>query len=167
MPAEFREEDLAPEAGWTRFPQPAMLMRANFVFGHAGDDNRLRVRYYRPEGDSPLGVVGKAWFGAHAEGPPGHAHGGSMAALLDDLMGTCAWVAGHMVVAANIRIDFRRPLPLGSVVRLEARVEKADGKKIHTRGRILDPDGAPFSEGQGLFIAIGPERFRQFSAPMA
>lgn len=165
MPMIFKEEDLAPEQGWSVFANAAFLMRPNFVFGHPEAANRLQVRYYRRDEDGAL--VGKAWYGPQSEGPPGHAHGGSMAALLDDLMGTSAWIKGMMVVAANIKIDFRNRLPLGSIVKFDASVNRVDGRKVFTRGAITDLSGKPYAEGEGLFIALKPEQFRNFSAPMA
>lgn len=74
--------------------------------------NRIRVRYFKRERDGAL--VGKVWFGPGAEGPPGHAHGGSMAAVLDEALGAAAWMSGHPVVAAKLVTVFRRMLPLGT-----------------------------------------------------
>src|ERR1700709_466682 len=45
-------------------------VRGFFASGERGGD-RLRVRYFWRGGDRPL--VGRAWFGPGAEGPPGHA----------------------------------------------------------------------------------------------
>lgn len=42
---------------------------------------------------------------------------------------------------------------------LETWVERVDGKKVMTRGRIFDQDGETYAEGEGLFILIGVERF--------
>jgi acyl-coenzyme A thioesterase PaaI-like protein len=82
-----------------------------------------------------------------------------MAAVLDEAMGAGAWLAGHAVVAAKLTINFRRMLPLENEVLLETWVERVDGKKVMTRGRLFDRDGEPYAEGEGLFILIGVERF--------
>lgn len=98
----------ASEVGWTPIePLESVGTGRSFVSGEPSGD-RLRVRYYRRERDRAL--VGKIWFGPGAEGPPGHAHGGSMAAVLDEAMGAGAWLAGHAVVAAKLTINFRRML---------------------------------------------------------
>ncbi len=147
----------ASEVGWTPIePLESVGTGRSFVSGEPSGD-RLRVRYYRRERDRAL--VGKIWFGPGAEGPPGHAHGGSMAAVLDEAMGVGAWRAGHAVVAAKLTINFRRMLPLENEVLLETWVERVDGKKVMTRGRIFDQDGETYAEGEGLFILIGVERF--------
>ena len=82
-----------------------------------------------------------------------------MAAVLDEAMGAGAWLAGHAVVAAKLTINFRRMLPLENEVLLETWVERVDGKKVMTRGRLFDREGEPYAEGEGLFIMIGGERF--------
>ena len=61
-----------------------------FLQGHP----HLRIAYYRSAEKDDHGhhaLFGRAFFGsAGCEGPPGHAHGGSMAAVLDEAMGSCA-----------------------------------------------------------------------------
>ena len=45
------------------------------------------------------------------QGPPGHAHGGASAAILDEVMGLVVWAAGHKVLAANINIPAVKYIP--------------------------------------------------------
>ena len=150
--------NLAPELGWTELRQPAAFgPHPTFVTG--GDDtDRLRVRYFYQPADGH--VVGKAWFGPGAQGPPGHAHGGSISALLDEAMGYASWVADLTVVAAEITIRFLEMLPLDQVVQFEAWVDRVDGKKVQAAGRIFSQDGATYSKGTGLFIVVDAEKFR-------
>lgn len=127
----------------------------SFVSGEPHGD-RLRVRYFKRSRDGAL--VGKIWFGPGAEGPPGHAHGGSMAAVLDEAMGAGAWMAGFPVVAAKLSVDFRRMLPLDTEVLLETWVDRVDGRKVTTRGRLFARSGEEYATGEGLFIAVGADR---------
>jgi acyl-coenzyme A thioesterase PaaI-like protein len=150
--------EIVPEPGWTPI-DPFRLEggRGSFVSGDA-QGALLRVRYFLRAADGRL--VGKAWFGAGAQGPPGHAHGGAMAAVLDEAMGAAAWVAGHLAVAARLDTTFHRMLPLGTDATLEGWVEREDGRKIATAGVLLDAAGEPFASAKGLFIELPPERFR-------
>jgi len=150
--------EVIPEAGWTPI-EPFRLEGGvgGFVTGSPQGD-RLRVRYFLRAGDGRL--VGRAWFGPGAQGPPGHAHGGAIAAVLDEAMGAAAWVAGHIAVAARLDTSFQRMLPLGADATLEAWVEREEGRKIWTAGRLLDGMGTPFAAAEGLFIELPPERFR-------
>lgn len=137
----------------------------------------LDVSYFRRESDGAL--IGRVGFGPACQGPPGHAHGGSMAAVLDDAMGVAAWIAGHPVVAAEIRIRFKNMLPLGALVGLEARVTRVDGKRVTTEGRLVPwstfeqsvSEGTPtsprssdaFALGEGIFVRIGSGRFAELA----
>lgn len=140
--------------GWTPLSPITAKSGRSYVHGQEGDE-RMRVAYFRREADGAL--VGRVWFGPWCEGPPGHAHGGSMAAVLDDAIGKVGWLNGHRVVAARITVHFRRLLPLGTDATLEAWIHEVDGRKVHTRGRLVDDDGSPFAEAEGLFIELGTE----------
>ena len=123
------------------------------------EGTRLRLRMFVRE--STMRLYTKVWWGPDAEGPPGHGHGGSMAAVLDHTMGICCWVAGHPVVAANISINFHRSIPLGKIYTVETWVEKVEDKKVYTHGEIyLDDQEKPYSTGSGLFIIQTMERFK-------
>jgi acyl-coenzyme A thioesterase PaaI-like protein len=155
--AERQAPEVVAEAGWLPI-DPLRLEGGprSFVSGDPGGD-RLRVRYFRRERDGRL--VGRAWFGPGAQGPPGHAHGGSMAAVLDEAMGAAAWMEGHLVVAVRLATSFQRMLPLGTDALLEAWVERVEGRKVWTLGRLLDGDGEPFAEADALFVKLDPARF--------
>lgn len=133
----------------------------SFVSGDIETD-RVKIFYYRRDADGAL--MAKLSVGYGAEGPPDHAHGGSMAAILDEGMGFSAWIAGHPVVAASITINFLKKLPLEKVVQLEAWVDAVEDNKVQTHGRILDPgSGHKYAEGQGLFIIQPIEFFGDLS----
>jgi acyl-coenzyme A thioesterase PaaI-like protein len=164
------EEPAAPpavvvEEDWTPVEPPRLEGgRGSFVSGDPVGD-RLRVRYFRRQRDQAL--VGRAWFGPGAAGPPGHAHGGSIAAVLDEAMGAAAWMAGHIVVAVRLATDFRRLVPLGTDALMEAWVERVDGRKVTTRGRLLADDGTIFAEAEALFVTLDPDRFSDLLARVA
>lgn len=130
----------------------------SFLAGPHADNDILRVQWYVRTEDGAL--VGRVWFGPGAQGPPGHAHGGSMAAVLDEALGSACWVAGHPVVAAELTTSFRAMLPLDNVVSVEAWVEEADGRKVYPRGRIVGDDGTLHAEATGLFIEMDAAAFQ-------
>ena len=99
----------------------------------------------------------RAWFGPLALGPPGHVHGGAMAAVLDEAMGAACWMNGHSVVAAQISIAFVGMLPIGTETTVEAWIDKVDGRKIHLRANMKNPSGQIVTEGQGLFVVMKDE----------
>jgi acyl-coenzyme A thioesterase PaaI-like protein len=145
-----------PEAGWTQLTPPEAVSSGTFVSGDPGG-NRLRVRYFRRDHDGALRA--RVWFGPGTQGPPGHAHGGSMASILDEAMGAAAWAAGHAVVAAELTTRFRRMLPLGSCCIVEARVASTDGRKVRTVAELRTRGLDLVAEGEALFIELDPARF--------
>ncbi len=142
--------DLSGETGWAPFDAPSLVGDSlRFVSGEP-DGNRFRVRYYR---DKEGALKARIWFGPETGGPPGHAHGGSMAAVLDEVLGLAAWAAGYPVVVGNLNVSFRNLLPLEKVVTVESRVVSAEGRKVMVHGRIFCGETV-YAEGECLCITI-------------
>jgi len=142
--------DLSGEPSWSLFDAPALVGESlRFVSGDPEGD-RFRVRYYR---DADLHLHARIWFGPETQGPPGHAHGGSIAAVMDEALGLAAWAAGYPVVVGNLNVSFRNLLPLEQVVTLESEVVSVDGRKIMVHGRLFCDDTL-YAEGQCLCITI-------------
>ena len=129
----------------------------SFLAGPHLDEEIIRLKWWVREEDEAL--IGKVWWGPGAQGPPGHAHGGSMAAVLDEALGSACWVAGHPVVAAELNTTFRKMLPLGRTYRAVAWVERTEGRKIYPRGHIVDDEGVVYAEATGLFVEMGSDEF--------
>lgn len=136
-----------PEPGWEPvIPFPS----AEGTFLHEGD--RVRLAYFRRPGEPQL--YAKAWFGTKTMGPPGHVHGGAMAAALDEAMGAVCWMNGHRVVAATLSVTFIAMLTVESETILEAAIQQVDGRKVHVRSTLTDLDGRAVATGTGLFIML-------------
>lgn len=135
--------------------------KRSFVSG-IGTEERIRVHYFRCIEDGSLGA--KVWFGPGSLGPPGHAHGGSIAAILDEAMGLAAWMRGHKVVAVRLVTEFCSMVPLGTVALLEASVAKVDGRKVETAGRILSLSEEILAVARGLFVTLDPERLETLAS---
>jgi len=98
------------------------------------------------------------------QGPPGHAHGGASAAILDEAMGAAVWRAGYNVAVVNLELNYRRPVPLGQPLKLEARLSGQDGRKVFATGEICLQDGTVAVSGRGIYVEapqlFEPVRFR-------
>lgn len=145
---------LDPEPGWTALgPWPFPHGKpGRFVSGDE-DGTRYRLRYYRDAAD-PERLHGKVWFGPGCEGPPLHAHGGSMAALLDEASGMCCWITETPVVAASLHTHFKRMLPLGAVVEVEAWIERRTERRLVVRARLFRGEEL-FATSEGDFAVVG------------
>jgi len=118
------------------------------------DPDRIRVRYYAdPDGRT----WARATFGPGCEGPPGHAHGGALAALMDEAMGMAVLATGRIAVAARIEVDFRAMVRLGDVVTVELALGTAVGAKVPVRGVLRTDAGEVGCEASGLFVEIGAD----------
>ncbi|MEJ2200572.1 MAG: hotdog domain-containing protein [Desulfuromonadaceae bacterium] len=142
--------DLNGEKGWVPFDAPSLIGASlRFVSGEP-EGNRYRVRYFRDEEQQ---LRARIWFGPETEGPPGHAHGGAMAAVLDEVLGLAAWAAGYPIVVGNLNVSFRNLLPLEQVVTVESRIVSVAGRKILVHGRIIHQETV-FAEAECLCITI-------------
>ncbi|MCU1622552.1 MAG: hypothetical protein JWL79_1397 [Frankiales bacterium] len=103
------------------------------------------------EADGPEGrrTSGRVVFGTAYEGPPGHAHGGCVAGVFDELLGRSQLRAGF---TGTLTLSYRRPTPLLEPVDLCAWVERTDGRKRWVKG-TAKLDGVLLVEAEGLFIA--------------
>lgn len=154
--------DLGPEPGWTEIhPNTAIGATRNFVHGDDSGE-RFRIRFYREPGSDAL--LAKAWLGPAAEGPPGHAHGGAILAVLDEVLGGSAWAAGHKVVLARFESDVRNPVPLGRVVIVRAEPTAPEGRKVWVTGSMRGLDGTLYAEARCLFVTLRPEQREAYLA---
>jgi acyl-coenzyme A thioesterase PaaI-like protein len=113
-------------------------------------------------------VVGRATLTAAYEGPPGMAHGGVVALLLDQVLGEAAHVAGRPGFTAYLTVNYRHLTRLGKM-RAEARALPAEPGAEHktfVRGALftVEDDGSETlcAEAEGLFIL--PLRMRELMA---
>ena len=110
----------------------------------------LRLTLEPGDGDDGYRITGEVTFGAAYEGPPGHVHGGLVAAMFDELLGFAQLSPGF---TAYLKVDYRKPTPLNRSLKLLAWVDSIEGRKRLLRGTCTLDDGTLLSEAEGLFIA--------------
>jgi acyl-coenzyme A thioesterase PaaI-like protein len=145
------ERDLNGDVSWEPFDARALVgATLKFVSGDQ-TGNRFKVNYFR---DQSRNLVARIWFGPVTEGPPEHAHGGSIAAVLDEVLGLAAWAAGHQVVVGNLNISFRQLLPIKTVVQVNTKVVSVQGRKVMVHGELCSLDGQVYATGECLCITL-------------
>lgn len=100
-------------------------------------------------------------------GPPGNVHGGATATTLDSCIGYCVLRAiGFGFVTLNLNVNYRKVIfvipsnfpkfiKLGSVVRVECKVTKRDGRKVYLYGKLTDGnDTEIYAEADALFYRV-------------
>lgn len=110
--------------------------------------------------DGKVELRGRACFGYPYEGPPTCVHGGVIAELFDELLGSVNIAAGRAGMTGTLTVRYRRPTPLLAELDLVARQERTEGRKLFASGAIYF-DGEPTAEAEGVFIEARPERMIQ------
>jgi acyl-coenzyme A thioesterase PaaI-like protein len=99
------------------------------------------------------GVAGRFFVKQDHQGPPGYAHGGVLAAALDEAMALLLQGERTLALTRRLDVDLRAPAPVGTFVRVEADVDEAEGRRIELRARArAEPDGTVLAEARGTFV---------------
>ncbi|KRD08723.1 thioesterase [Mycobacterium sp. Root265] len=102
-------------------------------------------------------IAGTAQFRRYHLGRNGAVHGGVLGLLFDSLLGfTAAKLTKSMYQrTAHLGIDYRKIVPIGKELQVDAGIDRIDGRKIFVSGRVLD-DGVVLTEGDALFVRLKP-----------
>jgi len=100
--------------------------------------------------DGP-GVRATVTFHAAHEGAPGRCHGGIVAGLFDDLMGSAVSVHGVAVFTGELTIRYVAGVPLHRELVMLCRVDRVEGRKYFATGELLDGDEV-ITRATALFI---------------
>eukprot|EP00871_Galdieria_phlegrea_P004636 jgi/Galph1/5173/GphlegSOOS_G3827.1 len=87
-------------------------------------------------------VVYLVHVGSHVQGPSGFMHGGATAALLDDCVSSAVLLSGPFAMTVQMNVQYRKPVPLNSIVVVEGFIDHTNGRKIVAGGKMYHPDGA-------------------------
>ncbi|MGC8510435.1 MAG: PaaI family thioesterase [Acidimicrobiales bacterium] len=149
--------DAPPGVGTSRVGEAVALftdLAGDALVAGATNPLGLGARFWL-EGDTVVmeAVVGPAFAGA-----PGRAHGGILATLIDETMGTV--LAHHDVFAltAWLHVTFTAAAPLGQPVTARAWLADRDGRKLTIQARVVAQDTL-VAEAEALFVAVDPRPF--------
>lgn len=105
-------------------------------------------------------IRGEVTLDERHEGAPGFAHGGAVATVLDDSLGSLLLILQRPAVTAKLEVNYRRPAFLGRRFEIEAWIEATNGRKLWLAGELRD-QGEPVADARGLFIEVELEHFLQ------
>jgi acyl-coenzyme A thioesterase PaaI-like protein len=111
----------------------------------------------------PRTALGLVTFGSAYEGPPGHVHGGFVAAAFDEVLGFVQSLGERPGMTGTLTVRYRAPTPLHTELRFEAELVGMEGRKILTRGSVI-AGGRVCAEAEGIFISVARERFQELQA---
>ncbi len=102
------------------------------------------------------GVSGRFFVKQDHQGPPGAAHGGIVAAALDEAMALAVHAEGTQARTASLELELIAPAPIGTFVRLEASIDAREGSSLRVSARALPDEGeAPLAQARATFVATG------------
>ncbi|MFL6299002.1 MAG: PaaI family thioesterase [Terriglobales bacterium] len=106
--------------------------------------------------------AGRAWcrfrLPLRFQGPPGHAHGGIIATILDEAMGKVNKLRSVIAVTKTMDVEYLKLVPLRKSLIVEGRERSVRGRKHVNVAQILNDKGEVLARSRGLFIAIDPAR---------
>lgn len=96
-------------------------------------------------------IHGTGRFRTIHNGPPGGAHGGMVAALLDEVMGLTGVVTGNHGFTGTLTVRYESLTPIDTDLTMRGWVEGAEGRKTFIASEVRDGDTL-CARGTGIFI---------------
>ena len=102
-------------------------------------------------------VEGVVHFRRYHLGRNGAVHGGAVAQLWDSVLGFAAFrlTRSFKQRTAYLHVNYRQIVPIEKELRVDARVDRSEGRKIFVAGRLLDGDTV-LSDAEALFVKLNP-----------
>lgn len=132
----------------------------------------LHARFYELEAGAPTAPGGAAGDDCSAsagrellgvftvreehQSYPGRLHGGIASAILDETIGRAVTIShpGTWGVTAELKVRFRKPLPVDGEVRCLARITRDTRRLFEGTGEILLADGTVAVEATGRYVKM-------------
>jgi uncharacterized protein (TIGR00369 family) len=134
----------------------------NPCFG-CGGANARGMKLAFEQNDERQRIVGRFRLGDEYQGGSGFLHGGIIALLLDEAMGKASRFCGEHVVTADLRVEYLRPIRVDQEIVVEGFVARRDGRQLYHEGEIRNAAGNVLARGQGRFVIIDREKYRNQS----
>lgn len=124
----------------------------------------LRAFFYeQPDGTLLARFTGRE----EHQGYPGRMHGGVIAGIMDETIGRAIMIGhgpdpGVWGVTAELKLRFRRPVPLGVELTAMGRITRDTRLLFEGEGKLLLPDGTVAVEAKGKYLKLPLEKIADF-----
>jgi acyl-coenzyme A thioesterase PaaI-like protein len=136
---------------------------------HAAGRQQLFADSIVSGGANPMGLNAELWregdtavmqvtLGRAFEGAPGRAHGGVIAALLDETMGVVHVMHQAVAFTAQLDITFLAATPIGEPLVARAWLVRHEGRKMYIEATLHAHD-VKLASAKALFITVDPTTF--------
>lgn len=136
---------------------PSQSWQRDTCFGCGpANANGLQLKFaLSPGGKS---YICKFELGSSFVGPPGHAHGGIIATILDEAMGKANKLKSKVALTRRMEVEYLRPVPLGQPLEVEGRNSRVTGRALFNSAELRDASGKVLARSRGKFLAINAEK---------
>jgi uncharacterized protein (TIGR00369 family) len=127
--------------------------RKNHCFA-CGKDNPegMKLKFYLDE--ESRRAVCRFKLARRYTGPPGHAHGGIIATILDEAMGKVNKFRNVVALTKSMEIQYMKPVPLGRKLTVTGYEQEVSGRKHINVAEISNEMGEILARSIGTFIAV-------------
>jgi uncharacterized protein (TIGR00369 family) len=132
---------------------PQVKLPRNLCFG-CGADNPEGMRLKFAPAKDGRSFVCRFRLSQRYLGPPGHAHGGIIATILDEAMGKANKLRQVVALTREMKVEYLRPVPLGKPLVAEGRHRSRRGRVHINQAEIRTRGGEVLARSRGKFIAI-------------
>lgn len=129
----------------------------NFCFA-CGKDNPLGMHLRFVLDEPRRRFVARVRLARRYEGPPGHAHGGIVATVLDEAMGKVNKLRSAVALTSQMKVEYLKPVPLGRPLTVEGYELRHRGRRHTNAAEIRNQKGELLARSTGVFIALDPAK---------
>lgn len=106
----------------------------------------------------PDKTVGRVTLSPGWQGAPGRAHGGIVAAIVDEVLGAMLPVLKIVAFTGELKLRFEAPCPMGVPLEFTAHKTGEDGRKVYLACEGVGPEGV-FMTATSTFIIVDLSMF--------
>jgi uncharacterized protein (TIGR00369 family) len=131
--------------------------RKNHCFG-CGRDNAQGMRLKFTLDENARQAICHFKLSRRYTGPPGHAHGGIIATILDEAMGKVNKFRNVLALTGAMEVRYLRPVPLSEPLTVTGYEQSVEGRRHINVAEIRNHKGEVLARSKATFVAIDPEK---------
>ncbi len=132
-------------------------MARNYCFG-CGKDNPDGMRLKFTLDQAARRCTARRRLPRRFQGPPGHAHGGIIATILDEAMGKVNKLRSVIALTSRMQVEYLKPVPLGKPLVVESWEMRVRGRRHINAAVLRNYRGDVLARARATFLAIDPIR---------
>jgi uncharacterized protein (TIGR00369 family) len=132
-------------------------MARNYCFA-CGKDNPEGMHLKFSLDEASRRFVARLRLPRRFQGPPGHAHGGIIATVLDEAMGKVNRLRSLVALTSELQVEYLRPVPLGKPLIVESREVSKRGRRLVHTAELRNPQGQVLARSRGTFVVVDAEK---------